>query len=85
MTYTFVAYSYTKNSKREKIVIFNTSKFTMFMYKENPRSFFLFFILSNFHFALMNAQIYVERDQGTVATVLSAAVIVNFENFFRAI
>ena len=36
----------------------------MFMYKENPRSFFLFFILSNFHFALMNAQIYVERDQG---------------------
>ena len=34
------------------------------MYKENPRSFFLFFILSNFHFALMNAQIYVERDQG---------------------
>ena len=38
----------------------NASKFAMFMEKENPCSFFSFFIQSNFHFPLMNALVYVE-------------------------
>ena len=33
----------------------NASKFAIFMEKENPCSIFRFFILSNFHFSLMNA------------------------------
>ena len=42
----------------------NASKFAIFIEKENPLSFFSFFISSNFEFYLMNALVYVDVDQG---------------------
>ena len=41
----------------------NASKFAIFIEKENPHYFFLFFILSNFEFYLMNALVYVDSEQ----------------------
>ena len=41
----------------------NPSKFAIFIEKENPHSFFSFFILINFEFYLINALDYVDIDQ----------------------
>ena len=42
----------------------NASNFAIFIEKENPGSFFSFFISSNFEFYLMNALVYVDIDWG---------------------
>ena len=41
----------------------NASKFPIFIQKEN-QVFFSFFILSKFHFSLMNVLVYADIDQG---------------------
>ena len=42
----------------------HASKFTQFIEKEYPHSFFFFFISGNFLFYLINALFYVDKDQG---------------------
>ena len=42
----------------------HASKFTLFIEKEYPHSFFFFFISGNFEFYLINALFYVDKDQG---------------------
>ena len=42
----------------------NPSNFSIFIVKENPHSFFSFFILCNFEFYPMNVLVYVDIDQG---------------------
>ena len=76
----------------------NTSKFAIFIEKENPHSFFLFLISSNFEFYLINALVYVDIDQGIHKVKLKVALngkqkklhgfsfsinMANFEGFYK--
>ena len=56
----------------------NASIFAMFMEKENPSSLFLFFILSNFEFYLMNGLVHVDNEK-----VLGSSFSINMKHFSR--
>ena len=51
----------------------NPSNFSIFIVKENPHSFFPFFILCNFEFYPMNVLVYVDIDQGIYKVKLKVA------------
>ena len=48
----------------DEMFLWNTSKFAIFLEYENPSSFFRFSFRATLFFSPMNAQVYVDIDQG---------------------